>query len=540
MKRKISLLLASVLSIYFFAGCSAERTREDKVSAMINKVESPFIVVSMTPQNLMDKSGVMDGVLPFTYELVLSFFIDEAVTGIDYGVKSQIVIGKGESFQPAFYGIFKVKDEKKFVDLIEKEANATIVEKEGMKTAIKESDGYAVVWNEEFAVISNIPVDFMAMLSGTGGNGGEKTVNKLVEIIKSADDGEINQTYADFLKKESDLSMYYDGKGFYGFLEEMMGEEIGDVAQMKETYEGITSEMYLNFKDGAISLDFTNHLSDKVKESMSFIQGKGVSDKLLSYGNSANMVMTGAYNVDFAKFFEYIEGQMGEDVYSDMEEELAAMGLTTEDVKSAMSGEFVYMIDRVVEMEETLDFGYGEPYVSRTTIPMFAVALGISNAGPVQKLLADSLKLPNGSYKMGDAYVVMDGDVLFASNDSAWTNKVLTKSTSAVTKGKDLLTANPFAMFVDFTSLAQMEGLNDAEPFVKLFTEFSAGGNLEGGSFNFNLADASKNSLRVITEMVAAELDRMEKEMNKELESELEDAVMEGLNELEESVEKEL
>src|SRR5687768_11790967 len=160
MKKKISLLLASVLSIYFFAGCSAERSREDKVSAMISKVESPFLVVSTTPQNLMDKSGVMDGVLPFTYELVLSFFIDEAVTGIDYSVKSQIVVGKGESFQPSFYGIFKVKDEKKFVDLIEKEANAAIVEKEGMKTAIKESDGYVVVWNDEFAVISNISVDF--------------------------------------------------------------------------------------------------------------------------------------------------------------------------------------------------------------------------------------------------------------------------------------------------------------------------------------------------------------------------------------------
>jgi len=530
MKKKISLLFATVLSIYFFTGCSAERTREEKVSAMINKVESPFLVVSMTPQNLMDKSGVMDGVLPFTYELVLSFFIDEAVTGIDYGTKTQVVVGKGESFQPSVYGIFKVKDEKKFVELIEKEANATIVKKDGFRTAIKESDGYAVVWNDEFAIISNIPIDIMAMLSGKSGGGGDKTVTKLIDIIKNADEGEVNLTYSDFLKKEADLSVYYDGKGFYGFMEDMMGEEAGDMAPMKSTYEGISSEMYLNFNNGSITLDYINHLSDSLKQSLSFVQEKGVSDKLLSYGNSANMVMTGAFNIDFAKFFEYAEDQMGEDANQNMHDELARVGLTVEDVKSAMSGEFVYMIDRVIEIEETMDFGYGEPFVSKITVPMFAVALGVKDAAPVQRLLADSLKLPNGTYKMGDAYVMLDGDVLFASNDSSWTNKVLSKTTTAVSKGKDILSGNPFAMYVDFVALSQMKGLNDAEPFVKLFNEFTASGNLDAGAFAFNLSDNSKNSLRIITEMIAAELDRMEKGSNQELESELEDAVMQGLD----------
>lgn len=538
MKKYLSYVSVFLLSIYLVSGCSTKRTREDKVAAMINKVESPFLVVSMTPQNLMDKSGILDGVLPFTYELILGFFIDEAVTGIDYSVKSQIIVGKGESFQPSFYGVFKVKDEKKFIELIEKEANATIVEKEGMKTAIKESDGYALVWNEEFAVISNIPFDFMAMLSGKGGNGGDKTVGKIIELIKAADEGEINTTYADFLKKDADVAMYYDGKGMYAYMQDMLGEEAGDLEKMRETYEGISSEIYLNFTDGSVDFEFVNHLSDKVKESMSFMSEKGIEGKLLSYGNSNAPIMTGGYSMDFTKFFDYLKTQMEEDVYADFESELEAIGLTIEDVKASMTGEFIYMIDRVIEIEETIDYGYDEPYTYTTSMPVFGVVLGVSDPAAIQKILADSLKLPNGSYKMGDAFVALDGDVLFASNDSAWTNKVITKTTSKITKGTDVIAANPFGIFVDFASMAQMKGMSDVTAFLKLFSEFSGGASLDGGKFSFKLIDASKNSLRVITEVVAAELDRMEKEMNKELESELEEAVTGGLDELEEGLEQ--
>ncbi len=538
MKKFLSYVSVFLVSIYVISGCSADRTREEKVAAMVNKVESPFLVVSMTPQNLMDKSGILDGVLPFTYELILGFFIDEAVTGIDYSVKSQIIVGKGESFQPSFYGIFKVKDEKKFIELIEKEANATIVEKEGMKTAVKESDGYALVWNEEFAVISNIPFDFMAMLSGKGGNGGDKTVAKIIDLIKAADEGEVNATYADFLKKEADVAMYYDGKGLYAYMQDMLGEEAGELEKMRETYEGISSEIYLNFTNGSVDFEFINHLSDKVKENMSFMSEKGIEGKLLSYGNGNSPIMTGGYSMDFTKFFDFLKTQMEDDVYTDFESELEAIGLTIEDVKSSMTGEFVYMIDRIIEIEETIDYGYGDPYTYTTSMPIFGVVLGVSNSAAIQKILADSLKLPNGSYQMGAAYVVLDGDVLFASNDSSWTNKVVTKSTSKITKGLDVIAANPFGLFVDFASMAEMKGMKDVAAFMKLFSEFSGGASLEGGKFSFKLIDASKNSLRAITEVVAAELDRMEKEMNKELESELEEAVTGGLDDLEEEMEK--
>jgi hypothetical protein len=537
MKKMMKITVAALVGLLVLTGCKADRTREEKAAAIIGKIESPFLVISTTPQNLMDKSGVQDGVLPFTYELILDFFIDEAVTGIDYSVKTQLVVAKGESFQPSFYGIFKIKDEAKFKELIEKEANATIVEKEGMKTAVKEKDGYAVVWNEEFAIISNIPIDFSAMFTGgSGGANGDKVVNKLIGLINAAEEEEVNTTYADFLKKDADIAMYYDGKGFYAYMKEMMMDEQEEVEKMRATYEGLTSEIYLNFNDGAVDFEFINHMSDELKTELSFIRDKGITGKLLGYANSPNPIMVGGYNLDLAKFFDYVESSLEEDAYNEMEEDMLAMGLTVDEFKSCMSGELIYLIDRVVSVEETVDYGYGEPYTYTAQTPMFALVAGVSNPSVIQKLLADSLKMPNGAYHMGDAYVVLDGDVLFASNDSAWAGKVIAKSTTTVSKGTDLIAANPFAMFVDFTSLSQMGGMEDAAAFLSIFTEFSGGAKLDGGTFTLKLKDASQNSLRVITQAVADELARQEKEMNAEMDAELEDAVLEGLEELDSSL----
>lgn len=495
----------------------------------------------------MDKSGILDGVLPFTYELILSFFIDESVTGIDYSVKTQLVVGKGESFQPSMYAIFKVKDEKKFIELIEKEANATIVEKEGMKTAIKESDGYALVWNEEFAVMSNIPIDIFAMLSGKGGAGGDKTVNKLIELIKSADEAEVNTTYADFLKKDADLSIHYDGKGMFAYMKDMMGENSQDIDKMRDMYEGMVSDMFINFKEGRIDIEMINHFSDKLKEQLSFIKENGIDDKLLSYGNSANPLMTGGYNVDFTKFFEYLESQMTEEVYAEFEGGLTEMGLTVEDAKKSLTGGFVYIIDGIVEVEEIMDFGYGEPYTYTTTMPVFGVAMGVADASALKAILADSLKMPNGIYNMGDAFVYLDGDVLFATNDSAWANKVVNKQTVSIANSKETMAANPLAIFMDFSAIAALKSAEDGKEILSMLSEFSGGANIDGGSFSLKLNDSSKNSLRILTEAIASILDRMEKESNKELEAELEeivnenaegleDELQEGLDELEEKM----
>lgn len=521
--------LLSVLSLaLLIVSCGKDRTREEQVSAMITKVESPILIMSMTPQNILDKSGIRDGVLPFTYDMLLTFFIDETVTGIDYSVKSQIVVGKGESFQPSVYAIFKLKDEKKFIELLETEANATVVEKEGMKTAIKESDNYAVVWNEEFAIMSTIPIDIMAMLSGQGGGGGDKAVNKMIEMIKAGKDAEPNQTYTDFLNKAADISLFYDGKGMYAYMHELMAEDAEELEKARETYEGITSEIFINFTNGSIDFEIINHLTDQVREKFNFMKEKGIEGKLLSYANSATPFFSGAYNMDFAGMADFIKSQMSDDFYSDFEEELALMGLSVDDLKESVTGEFIYFIDRVEVFEVVEDFGYGDPYTYTETMPVFGFAFTVKNPEPLMVLLADSLKLPNGTYGIEDTWISLNNGVFFVSNDSAWTNKAHNGQTVTITKGAEVLAANPFSMFVNFSAMAEAKGMDEAAALLKVFTEFSGGATIDGGKFNFVMADDSKNSLRIITEVVAAELERLEKEGGEAIEAELNEAVLES------------
>ena len=233
MKRFGKLLIVSVLSV-LLVGCGKDRTREEKVSAMIDQVNSPFLIVNVNLQNLMDKSEVMkEGTLPFTYYQVISFFLAAELTGIDYDTDAQLVVSEGKAFLPNFYGIFKIKDEKLFKTLLEEEANATIQEKDGMQYAIKESEQYCLVWNDEFAVISNIPIDFASLLSGGSGKEGQKMVDKNIEMIKSAKKGELNTDYVDFLSKDADLAMLYDGKGVYSYMSAMSMEDNEALEQMK-------------------------------------------------------------------------------------------------------------------------------------------------------------------------------------------------------------------------------------------------------------------------------------------------------------------
>lgn len=529
MKKIIKIVAVFCLSALMVT-CGKERTREEKVSAIINKVDSPFVVMSMTPQNLMDKSGVLDGVLPFTYELILSFFIDESVTGIDYTVKSQIVVGNG-NLEPSFYGIFKIKDESKFKELIEKEANATITEKEGFKTAAKEGDGYAVVWNEEFAIISNIPMDIFAMLNGTGGNQGDKTINKLIDLMKAAEDGEINTTYAEFLNKPADLSIYYDGKGLYNYLKNMLGQNADELEPVKESIEGLSAEAFLNFNEGEISFELINHLSDKLKTDLAFIQDKGVSEQLFNYANGKEPFFVGSYNIKFKDFFEFVERQSGEDGLEDMEYELANVGLSIDQVKKALSGEFVYMIDGMKEVVTVYDEGTEYEFSVTEPMPVFGIAMGVSDVSVINILLADSLKLPNGTYQMDKAFLCLKDNVLFASTDSSWTNRIASNNGTSIKENKDLYASKPIAMFMDFSKLA---GFGDEEitTFFKVFNQFKGSADMNGGLFTMSLHDKSKNSLRVLTELVANELDKMEKSMNQELEDELESAVQEGLDQL--------
>lgn len=535
MKRTLKQLVALGLGLVILAGCTAEKSREEKLSAMIGHMNSPFFMVNTNPQNLMDKSGVMDGVLPFTYELILSFFIDESVTGIDYGTDAQVVATKGSGFTPDVYVIFKIKKETTFIELIEKEANADIQEKDGFKYAIKKSDNYTVVWNEEFAVLRNIPIDFTAMLTGKGGDQGMKAVNNSIEVIKAGNEGEVNAEFKAFLERTDDIAMHFDGKGFFSFMEEMNRDQM-DLEPMREIYEGMSVDVAMNFNDGEMIMAYESELIDKIKEKFSFIQEKGIDPALLNYGNGKAPVLVGSYNVQLDGMMDYIDQEMPEKTKAEMERELEKMGLVWDDIANTLTGQFVYMIDGYVTKEKVYDYGYGETYTSKSQEPTFAIAAGLLKADKLATVMTEAEQLPNGVLKMGDAYIYVMEDVFFASNDSAWANRIASGNGSKVNDMNNVLTSHPFGIYADFEAMSKLEDLNDIEPFVNMMVSFHGSANLDGGEFTFTFKDQSKNALRILTEAIADGLNQMEQLSNPGIEEELESALEDGLNELEEGI----
>ena len=501
-KRKINWsVLLIVLFVTGLASCSTDRTREEKVSAIIGKIDSPFFVANMSPGNIIEKSGVTDGALPYTQEMLLSFFIDEEITGVDYDVDVQIVMGKGGGYTPNFYGIFKIKNELAFKDLLEAEANAEINEKDGFSYAMKESDSYVVVWNDEFAVATSIPMDLAAMFSG-GSKEGMKTVDKTIELIKSAEEGEINTEYQAFLENVSDISMRFKGEPFYEYMEEMSMGMNDELTTYKETFDGMSVDFFLNFTNGSVDLQVLADLSDELREQINFFNSDPVDSKLFAYGNSKNPMFTLAYNVDLTKGIDYTKGQMSDNEYNELEEQLTEMGIDLENAKTGLTGDILFVVDRVDVKTEIIDWGYGDPYESKQPSPIFGLILGIEDVTVLTSLLEASDSIGEGVMKKGDAFLVIADEVLFSTNDSLWAVKVKNGGATAVSDRDGVLSSEPFALFLDFIQVDAMDDLDEAEAIVNELKALKLTGNIDEMNFSLMMSDDSRNALRILTETI--------------------------------------
>lgn len=547
MKNFGKILIVSALTIVL-VGCGSGRTREQKVSAMMDKIDSPFFIANTNLQNLMDKSEVMkEGTIPFTYYQVLSFFLAVELTGIDYSTNVQLIVGEGESFVPNFYGIFKVENEELFKELLETEANADIKEKDGMQYIVKDKEQYCIVWDKEFAIISTIPMDFAAMLTGNGGKKGEEMITKNIEVIKAAEDGDVNEDWVSFLTNESDIAMHYDGAGFYKYMETMAMDDKEELEKMKEMYEGMGYDIFIDFNKGAVDMEVVANLSEDLLAKLDFIGKDGVNDKLLNFGKTKDPLVSGSYRVELSGLLNYFEDLSQED-YEKMLEEAEESGIKVDDIKDALSGEIVYMIDGIAEKTEEIDFGYAEPIKVDRSEPNTAFVLGVTDMDYIQntfkELMAggdvaseDNMEfqaeldkievLPNGAIKMGDALIYMGDDYIFASNDSAWVNMVATGRAVKINNPEGVLNEKPFGMYANFEKLIGLESIKEGEEYIKMIQSFSASANLSGGNLSLKLADASQNSLKVLTQTIGAVLAEFEKESNPEMEQELEEAVFE-------------
>ncbi len=522
----IKYLLVITVMISFLASCSAERSREEKVSAMINKVDSPFVLFNVSPGDLIEKSGAMDGALPFTYEMLFGFFIDDQTTGIDYDVNIQLIVGKGAAFVPNMYGVFKIKNQEAFAELMKTEGNAEVEEKEGFKYVIKSNDRYIIAWNDEFAVASNIEIDFSDLFSGSGGNQGVKAVDNAIAMIKAGEEGDTHTEHTAFLQKESDIACRIIGEGFSAFMDEMAVLEDEILEKNQDLMKGTVADFSINFNNGSIDLQILSEISEDVAEMVKFFNEGSVDSKLLSYGNSANPIMVVALNANTSTILDYNEMQMSPSDYEDFERELGNFGISIDEIKNALSGEFAIVLDHIEMKETIIDWGYGEPYVSKDPSPVFALVAGVSDKSVFSNLLVDSLQVSNGIYKNGDVYLVLSEDILFSSSDSLWAMKIAGGQGVQIEDKKGILAKNSFGMFANFGSLMEMQGMqaDDLSLYISIFDELVGEGNIGESNISLLLKDNSKNSLRIITEAIADAMSFSGADQQQDLQVELEEA----------------
>ncbi len=522
MKTKFKSLVLLLVTTFAAISCSTDRTREEKVAAVINDINAPFLVINTSPDGLIKKSGALDGALPFTYEILFSFFIDEEVTGVDYETDVQIIVAKGPSFAPHFYGVFKLKNEKAFIELLETEANAKVEEKEGFKYVIKEADQFVVVWNDDMVIASNIPIDMQAMFNGGGGDQGMKAVNKNISLIKASEEKEGTDEYLTFLKNDADIAMHFSGKGFYSYLKEMSMGDTEELEKNKETFEGTTLDIAINFNDGNMSIDLNAEYSEELKDKIAFLNEAGAPKGLMKYGNTKNPIMSMSYNFDVTRGMDYTEEQMNPEDFENFIKMLSEIGLTKEEAKKALGGNLVFMLDRVDIEEEVVDYGYGDPYVSKNPKPVFAVVLSVKDMSIVKKALAESAKKEmgelteeeatlmaaemfntDGVVALGDAYLVFKEDALFSSNDSLWAAKAFASKTVEIDNKGGVISDYPVGVYGDFTALSKMDELGEARVLVDLMEDFMLKGDMEKMNLTFNFTDKSQNVLRTLTETIA-------------------------------------
>jgi hypothetical protein len=531
MKIISKLFIVATLAV-IIVGCGSGRTRNEKVSAMINKINSPFVVASLMPQNIIDKSGAKeDGVLPYTYKTLSTFFLDANETGVDNNTKIQLIAGEGTGLGPDVYGIFKIIDEIKFKDMAEKEFSAKIKEKDGINYFIKDKENYVIVWNEEFAIVSNVPFNLAAMFSG-GGNEAETTVSRCINIIKAGEEGEVNELYKDFLAKDADVSTLFESAGFVDFLAGFGVIKKGDVEDMQKQYSGNSMQSFLNFEKGKITWKHEFDLIPELKKKFDFVGDKGISKGLFSYGNSKNPLFKYALNVETKGLLDYMENEMPAGDFSEFVEELEERGFSVDDLINTFSGEMLFIVDKVNVEKKMIDYGYGEPFMELTPSPVVGIAIAIKDKAAFAKLAENSEVSPNGVIRLdNNFYATVTDDVFFVSTDTAWVTSVLSGAVSDIARNSDNLTNEPFGFYTDFANndKANFEALDI--PIADILVNAYGFVNLSGAEITIELNDKSQNALQLVTKIVSDKIVEEDEYVNQEMKNIIDQEILEGLNE---------
>ncbi len=529
--KRVSIIIIGIVLTLGVTSCGSNRTYQEKVSAMISKIKSPFLITSLKPQNLIDKSGVNeDGVLPYTYQTLTSFFLQEEGTGVDYDERLQIVLAKGPMI-PNIYGFFRIQDQALFKEMVKSELNAKIKDKEGTSYFIKDKDGYVLAWQDGIGMVANIPFDIKAMFSG-GGDDGHKTLNRMIALFEASTEAEINKDYQTFLTKSDDVDLYLMPDSLMDYINEL--NPLGQKKNKTNSFEELNDskiELALNFEKGKAILKSDMKFSDEFMAKINFINDKGVENTYLSFGKSPNPLTVYSLNVDLEKYLTFIDDFSKGQMSNDINENLSKFGLTTDDVVKAFKGEILVMFDGLNIQTKTVDYGYGEPFEEQNIEPLLGVVVGIKDQSILNQLFANAEVVSEQMIKMEDLFVVLKDDKMFMSNDSLWADIVM-KGQGVSIKANKVINNQPIASYTNFDNekIAEYFKKQGYDPTailesVVMFT------NVTNGEVVLNLKNKKDNSLKVLVKFYSDLMADYEAQQNEEMQQILDQEILDNLNE---------
>lgn len=527
-KKVLIGVFAFVISLSSTSCDDSVMDRKDRVAAIVGELEDPFVSVTFSPQVLMDKSGVKNGALPFTYEAFATFFLSEEKTGIDNDGQMQVIVENSGGMVPNAYVFVPLNNADVFKTLVEKELGAKVQEKNGAYYFRKDDDNYVVAWKGDIAIISNIPFSFNNLFS-KGTNVSKKAAIHLVTLLNEVSKSNINKEFRQFFDKEGDVLLYANGQTAYRFIDGMQFMSKKDKAQLESVLDGTILELALNFEEGQISFKGNYALADSLKSYFNVLKSSGISADMLEYGMSSDPMMAVSLNMSPAHFVSILNSQRKVMDTKGLEDVLKGVGLKLSDLEDLFSGEILFLADGLDSVEINYTNYNGEEITHISYEPNFATVIGLKDAKGVQVAI-NKMQGDVQVQKIDGLWYYIIDDKLFLTSTENWLNKIKAGETVQISTDENIFTTSALGLYFNqnmatkFGSyFREMETINDE------FSNAIAKVTESGTELTIKLSETNKNALRTILEKVVEEIESEEKRKNSGIESILSDELLETI-----------
>lgn len=511
MKKLINLLLAGFVLFSLSVSCSSEeegedRNREERISAMFNGADNAFAMFSIDVGNIIEKSGVNDGVLPIQFQFlmdqVLQYIKDEKMTGIDMDAKVHVFVDTDGADEPEYFiANIMLKDQSAFQAFVEKELDFKMISEEKAETPVAQSRDKQMLatWNEKgYAILVNAN-------SRKAAENGKKYLEKLWENQTKAD---LDKDILAYLKNDADISFFAKGNKTADFVEiqanNQKDQEVHDLMEkMQEYTKGSHSAAYITFNNGNITVKNEIKWNDKFIQEYPYLRKGGVDPEIMNYlSKDGKAIGIGNVSLNMDALWSFFDFVAPAELKTEMDKEMKSAGVALEMLKSAVSGDIAVALNGFnfpMDEEGAYDQSNDKVY--------FSLAMSTKNSALIDEVMSQSPDLQGGDrfyYVKGINYIITD-KFLVVTSDAELANNIKEGKTVPVNMGamNEASTASEINGVFDFKllneSLKGLPGTDEVSQVTDLFDHITFNADMNGSEFILYFKEKNQNALRVVT-----------------------------------------